>query len=90
MPLPFSHFLLPQVLVAVHKLVEGRLLYARVDMARAGVEGPEASQPLVLMEVELLEPHFYMVHDGTGGKRAAEAFIDAVLEIVAEEGRREQ
>lgn len=57
------------------------LLYARVDMARAFVDDNEADS-LVLMEVELLEPHLYLLHDGSNGQQGAEKFVHALLQLI--------
>jgi hypothetical protein len=63
-------------------------LYARVDMARAQCSTANSAvdthEEMVLMELELIEPHLYMPHDGTGGKRAAARFAEAVVESLAE------
>lgn len=51
------------------------ILYARIDFARAGGADREA---LVLMELELIEPHLYLPYDGSGGERGAALFFDAL------------
>ena len=78
------------VLDAAARVCDGAALplYARVDLARAS-SATDCSD-FVLMELELIEPHLYVPHDGADGARAAASFADAVAAALAETQRERE
>lgn len=64
-----------QVLSAAAEFGLGRIDFARVDVAPHGLGGRDDAASLVLMELELIEPSFYLDTTPGSAERLAEAFI---------------
>lgn len=56
----------------------GDLLYARVDLV------PDHESTPTLLELELVEPSMFLLHDGAGGARSAQRFATAIAARLAD------